>query len=67
MEPDQLITLTADIVAAHVANNRVGVGDVAELVTRVHGALAALGSQPDEPIEEKPPARGATQVLVGER
>jgi predicted transcriptional regulator len=56
MEPDQLITLTADIVAAHVANNRVGVGDVAELVTRVHGALAALGPQPDEPIEEKPPA-----------
>ncbi|HEX8124222.1 MAG TPA: MucR family transcriptional regulator [Allosphingosinicella sp.] len=54
MEPEQLIALTADIVAAHVANNRVGVGEVSELVTRVHGALAALGSSPGEPAEEKP-------------
>jgi predicted transcriptional regulator len=56
MESRLLIELTADIVAAHVANNRVAVGEVSELVTRVHGALAALGTQPDEPIEEKPPA-----------
>ena len=41
---EDLLTLTADIVAAHVSNNRVGVGDVAVLVTKVHGALAALGS-----------------------
>ena len=46
MENEQLITLTADIVAAHVANNNVAVGDVANLVQQVHGALAKLG-QPE--------------------
>jgi predicted transcriptional regulator len=56
MEPQQLIELTADIVAAHVSNNRVGVGDVAELVAQVHAALAGLGSPPDEAPEEKSPA-----------
>jgi predicted transcriptional regulator len=45
MENEQLITLTADIVSAHVANNNVAVGDVANLVQQVHGALAKL-SQP---------------------
>ena len=38
-----LVTLTADIVAAHVANNNVAVGDVAALVANVHRALAGLG------------------------
>lgn len=55
MDPQELIALTADIVAAHVANNRVAIGEVSELVTRVHGALAALGTPTDEPGEEKSP------------
>lgn len=41
---DQLITLTADIVSAHVANNNVSVSDVADLVQKVHAALAELGA-----------------------
>lgn len=50
---EQLVTLTADIVAAHVSNNSVAVGDVAALVTKVHDALAGLGNEaPAEP--EKP-------------
>lgn len=40
---DQLVTLTADIVSAHVSNNSIAVGDVANLVQRVHDALALLG------------------------
>lgn len=44
---EDLLTLTADIVAAHVSNNRVSVGDIAGLVTKVHGALAALGPAGD--------------------
>lgn len=56
MESQQLIELTAEIASAHVANNRIAVGDVAELVIQVHAALAALGSRPDEPLQEKPPA-----------
>jgi predicted transcriptional regulator len=42
-EDTQLIELTADIVAAHVSNNSVAVGDVANLVQRVHEALSGLG------------------------
>jgi predicted transcriptional regulator len=45
-EQDQLITLTADIVSAHVSNNNVAVGDVAGLVEKVHAALAQLGAPP---------------------
>jgi predicted transcriptional regulator len=40
---ETLITLTADIVAAHVANNSVAVSDVALLIGNIHGALAGLG------------------------
>jgi predicted transcriptional regulator len=47
-EDNQLISLTADIVAAHVTNNNVAVGDVANLVRRVHEALAGLGEAPAE-------------------
>jgi predicted transcriptional regulator len=43
MADDQLITLTADIVSAHVANNSVAVGDVANLVQQVHAALSKVG------------------------
>lgn len=51
----QLVTLTADIVAAHVSNNRVAVGDVANLVQQVHGALAGLGAS-EAPAEPEQPA-----------
>ncbi|MCX7864225.1 MAG: MucR family transcriptional regulator [Novosphingobium sp.] len=40
---ETLITLTSDIVAAHVSNNSVSVNDLPALITSVYGALAALG------------------------
>ena len=40
---EMLITLTSDIVAAHVSNNNVAVEDVTALITYVFGALAGLG------------------------
>jgi predicted transcriptional regulator len=52
MLDEDLITLTADIVSAHVANNSVAVGDVATLVANVHGALAGLGKAPAAPSAE---------------
>ena len=39
---DTLITLTADIVAAHVSNNSVAVNDLPQLIQNVHGALSGL-------------------------
>ena len=50
---ETLITLTSDIVAAHVSNNDVAVDDVPSLITNVFGALSGLG-QAAEPAEERP-------------
>jgi predicted transcriptional regulator len=55
MKNEQLVELTADIVSAHVANNTVSVSDVANLVQRVHEALASLGTPAVEPQQEKVP------------
>lgn len=50
---ETLITLTSDIVAAHVSNNDVAVGDVPALITNVYTALANLGETP-VPVEVRP-------------
>src|SRR3546814_14859979 len=47
-----LITLTADIVAAHVSNNSVAVSDLPMLIQNVHGALYGL-QEPAAPLEIK--------------
>jgi predicted transcriptional regulator len=47
-----LITLTADIVAAHVTNNSVTVSEVPALIATVFAALKGVGAAP-EPAEEK--------------
>ena len=56
---DLLVTLTADIVSAHVSNNSVAVGDVSNLIASVHGALVTLNT-PIVPVEEKP--KGAVSI-----
>lgn len=43
---ETLITLTADIVSAHVSNNTVAVTDLTSLIQNIHAALAGLGEQP---------------------
>lgn len=50
---ETLITLTSDIVAAHVANNNVAVDDVPSLISNVYAALSGLGESAPV-IEEKP-------------
>lgn len=57
---ETLITLTSDIVAAHVSNNSVGVDDVSTLITKVYGALASLG-QP-APAPEAAPLKPAVSI-----
>ncbi|WP_311270259.1 MucR family transcriptional regulator [Sphingobium sp. WCS2017Hpa-17] len=51
-----LVTLTADIVAAHVSNNSVGVNDVATLIANVHSALTGLSAPAAAPVEKQEPA-----------
>ena len=41
---DTLITLTADIVAAHVSNNSVAVNDLPSLIQNVHSALTGIAA-----------------------
>ena len=41
---ETLITLTSEIVAAHVSNNGVNVGEVPALINNVYTALSSLGS-----------------------
>jgi predicted transcriptional regulator len=46
---DTLLTLTADIVAAHVSNNSVAVNDLPNLIQNVHGALAGIAGTSSAP------------------
>ena len=41
---ETLITLTADIVAAHVSNNSVNISELPTLIETVHSTLARLGA-----------------------
>ena len=53
---ETIITLTADIVAAHVSNNSVAVSDLPTLITNVHNALAGLGGGSPTPEVRAEPA-----------
>ena len=50
---DTLLTLTADIVAAHVSNNSVAVNDLPNLIQNVHSALSGISPSSSAP-EPKP-------------
>src|SRR5919198_138235 len=50
---DTLLTLTADIVAAHVSNNSVAVNDLPNLIQNVHQALSGISTTAPA-AEEKP-------------
>jgi len=52
---EHLITLTADIVAAHVSNNNVALADIPTLIGSVHAALAGLSTaEAPAPLAERP-------------
>lgn len=53
---ETLVTLTADIVSAHVSNNTVAVSDLPILIQNVHGALSGLGTTVVEPVAKQEPA-----------
>lgn len=68
--PDQndaeetLLTLTADIVAAHVSNNSVAVNDLPTLIQNVHAALSGISGSapaPEAKPEPKVPVRSSVK------
>ena len=60
---DTLLTLTADIVAAHVSNNSVAVNDLPNLIQNVHSALSGISgsSVPEPKPEPKVPIRSSVK------
>ena len=55
-----LIDLTADVVAAYVANNTVAAAELPRLIASVHEALAGAAA-PDETVADAPaPVRAVT-------
>ena len=53
---ETIITLTADIVAAHVSNNSVAVSDIPTLIANVHTALSGPGGPAPAPEVRAEPA-----------
>lgn len=51
-----LLELTADIVAAHVSNNAVAVGDLPALIGSVYAALSGLGAASEPEVAPSEPA-----------
>ena len=59
---DTLLTLTADVVAAHVSNNSVAVNDLPTLIQNVHSALSGIARTslaPEPKPEPKVPIRSS--------
>ncbi|HEX5455546.1 MAG TPA: MucR family transcriptional regulator [Stellaceae bacterium] len=51
-----LLALTTEIVAAHVSNNTVAVGDLPHLINQVYNSLANIGVSPAAPAARPQPA-----------
>jgi len=63
-ENQELITLTADIVAAHVSNNSVPTAEVGSLIQSVFSALQGIGTPQPEPQPEKPKGAVSTRASI---
>jgi predicted transcriptional regulator len=53
---NDLLALTTEIVAAHVSNNTVSVGDLPTLINQVYQSLASIGQSPAVSAERPQPA-----------
>lgn len=56
MENDALLTLTTDIVSAHVSHNNITAADLPQLIQTVYGALAGAGQSETVPEARPEPA-----------
>lgn len=56
MDNETLVTLTADIAAAFVSNNRVATTGISELISSVHAALSGLeaSAAQETPVQQEP-------------
>jgi predicted transcriptional regulator len=54
LDQNELLQLTTEIVASHVSNNTVAVGDLGELIRQVYGSLNNLSPTPAQEEAERP-------------
>ena len=55
-QTNDLLALTTEIVAAHVSNNTVALGDLPQLINQVYNSLANIGAVPAAPAARPQPA-----------
>ena len=55
-QSNELLTLTTEIVAAHVSNNTVALGDLPQLINQIYNSLANIGTAPAAPASRPQPA-----------
>lgn len=60
----ELLALTAEIVAAHVSNNKLEAGELPALIRQVYGTLAGVGAEPAELVAGGAADRPAPAVPV---
>lgn len=67
-KPSELLALTTNIVAAHVANNSVAVADLPRLIRDVHETLTSVGGtgprEPERPTPAVPIKKSVTPDYV---
>ena len=66
-DSSDLLALTADIVASHVANNPVAVQDLPQLIQQVYAALAGVGATAvakERPVPAVPVRRSVTPDCI---
>lgn len=60
----ELLALTAEIVAAHVSNNKVDAAELPALIRQIYGTLAGIGHEPAEAVPGGAADRPAPAVPV---
>jgi predicted transcriptional regulator len=56
LSPEELLSLTSDIVAAHVSNNTVAVTDLPGLIEQVYKTLSTVGGAAEAAVDRPTPA-----------
>ncbi len=57
IDREEVVRLTADVIAAYVSNNELSPAELPELIRAVHGALGgAAGTEASPPAEKQKPA-----------
>ncbi len=63
--PNNLLTLTTQIVSAHVSGNKIAADDLSGLIATVHATLSTVGTSVAEPEKAEPAVAIKKSVFAG--